>query len=155
MSFNLLDVVFLVLIGGLTVLSFKRGALREIMGLLGIAVGFFAANWYAPSVAEVMRPLLPEGNASELLGFILFMMAGYFLGQFLGGFSQFLMWSPKGIIFRLVASVIGFGKGLVFSLALYWVIQAYVPPFHDELAASWVGDLLGQVIQHMKNLKLI
>lgn len=152
MSINLFDAIFLIMALGFTVLSFMRGMLSEVLGLLGIALGFLAASWYAPNIAEIVRPLLPDAKTSELLAFILIMMAGYFLGRFLAGFGGLVMPTPKSFSGRVVGGVVGFGKGVVFSLALFWVVKSYIPPFQDELARSRIGGMLGEIIGYFQKV---
>lgn len=146
MSFNLFDAIVLIIMLGFTLLSFKRGMMKEALGLLGIVMGFLGASWYAPNLAEIVKPLLPDEKTSELLGFILIMMAGYFLGRFLVGFGDLIMPFPKSFVGRLIGGVVGFCKGLVFSLALYWVVKSYIPPFQDEVAKSRIGPMLEEIM---------
>ena len=155
MSINLFDGIFLITMLGATLISFKKGMMRELLGLLGIGVGFLAAGRYAPNVAEVVKPLLPDEKTSALLGFILIMMAGYFLGRFLAGFGGMVLPFPQSILGRLIGGVVGFAKGVVFSLAIYWVVDQYIPPFQDELGSSLVGRELGRLFSMMENLNLI
>ena len=155
MSINLFDAIFLILVLTFTVLSFMRGMMKEVLGLLGIAMGFLAAGWYAPNLAEIVRPLLPDAKTSELLAFILIMMAGYFVGTFLAGFGSQFLPSPKTPTGRMVGGVIGFGKGLIFALALFWVVRNYIPPFQDELARSPIGGMLGEIIAYFQKMNWI
>jgi uncharacterized membrane protein required for colicin V production len=138
-----------------TIFSFMRGMMKEVLGLLGIAMGFLAASWYAPNLAEIVRPLLPDAKTSELLAFILIMMAGYFVGTFLAGFGSQFLPSPKSFSGRMIGGAIGFGKGLVFALALFWVVKSYIPPFQDELARSRIGGILGEIIVYFQKMNWI
>lgn len=152
MSEFLFDAIFLILIVGFTLLSFMRGMIKEVLGLLGIAMGFLAANWYAASLADIVRPLLPFAKTPELLSFFLIMMAGYFVGRFLSSFGGLIMPLPKRLTGRLIGGVIGFGKGLVFSLAVFWVVRYYIEPFQDELNLSNIGNILGEIIDYIQKL---
>ena len=155
MSINLFDAIFLIMALGFTLFSFIRGMMKEVLGLLGIALGFLGAIWYAPNLADVVKPMLPDGKTSELLGFILIMMAGYFLGRFLAGFGSLVIPFPKSFSGRVIGGVVGFGKGLVFSLATYWVVDKYIPPFQDELARSRIGGILGEIIVFFQRINWI
>ena len=152
MSDILFDAIFLILMLGFTILSFMRGMIKEVLGLLGIALGFLAANWYAPNLAEIVRPLLPFDKTPELLSFFLIMMAGYFVGRFLSGFGGLIMPFTKSLSGRVIGGVIGFGKGLVFSLAVFWVVRYYIEPFQDELNLSNIGKVLGEIIDYFQQL---
>ena len=152
MSINLFDGIFLITMLVATLISFKKGMMRELLGLLGIGVGFLAAGRYAPNVAEVVKPLLPDEKTSALLGFILIMMAGYFLGRFLAGFGGMVLPFPQSFLGRLIGGVVGFAKGVVFSLAIYWVVDKYIPPFQDELGAARIGGMLMDIISYFRGL---
>jgi len=155
LSQNLFDIVFIVILLAFTLFSYLRGATRELMTLVGLAGGFLAANWYAPALAERMSPFLPESNAAELLSFVLLMVAGYFIGVFLGGFGDTFRRQPEGDVSRLFASLIGFCKGIVVSLAMFWVVQTYLPSFQDEMGESWIGGRLGYLANLLHNADIL
>ncbi|HSG06048.1 MAG TPA: CvpA family protein [Nitrospiria bacterium] len=155
MSLNVFDIVFIVLLLAFTLFSYLRGATRELMTLVGLAGGFLAANWYAVPLAGEMSPFLPEGNAAELLAFVLIMVGGYFIGVFLGGFGDTFRRQPEGDVSRLLACVIGLFKGIVVSLALFWVVQTYLPSFQDEMAESWFGGRLNRLVTMLRSAELI
>ena len=155
MSINLFDAIFLILVLGFTVFSFMKGMIKEVLGLLGVAMGFLAAGWYAPNLAEIVKPLLPDEKTSGLLAFILIMMAGLLGGIFRVGFGIFATPFPKSFSGWVAGGVIGFGKGLVFSLAIYWVVDKYIPPFRDELNRSEIGKILGEIIGYFSEMNWI
>ena len=155
MSINLFDAIFLILVLGFTVFSFMKGMIKEVLGLLGVAMGFLAAGWYAPNLAEIVKPLLPDEKTSGWLAFILIMMAGYFVGRFLAGFGSLATPFPKSFSGRVIGGAIGFGKGLVFSLAIYWVVDKYIPPFREKLNLSEIGKILGEIIGYFSEMNWI
>lgn len=155
MSFNFLDIIFLILLASFTLLSYVKGAIRELFGFLGLVGGYVAAHWYASSLSVMVEPLLPDANGAELLSFAVIMMAGYFVGNFLGGFSDLFRNSPEGPLSRLVGGGIGFFKGLVLALALYSIIENYIPAFQDEMADSWIAGRLADLMAYLQRVNVI
>ncbi len=155
MNINLFDIVFVIVLVSFTVLSFLRGAVKEVLALLGLAGGFLAATRYARPLAQQLNPLLQDGQAAQLLAFVLVMVLGYFVGVFLGGFSDLFRRSPQGALSQLVGGVVGFAKGITISLALLWVVRAYIPPFQEEMAGSMIGSWLGSLLTYLERIRLI
>ena len=68
-----------------TVKGFLKGLIREVCSLLGLVVGGWAAFRFAPSLAVVMKPLLPlPPGVSTVLSFVLILIASGFLAWFVG-----------------------------------------------------------------------
>ena len=155
MSINLFDIVFTVVLVSFTVLSYLRGAVKEVMALLGLVGGFLAATHYAKPLAVQLDPLLNDGQAAQLLAFVLVMVLGYFIGVFLGGFMDLFRRGPEGGVSRLVAGALGFAKGTTLSLALLWVVRSYIPPFQEEMAGSMIGSWLGSLLMYLEQIRLI
>lgn len=155
MNINLFDVVFAIILVAFTLLSYLRGAVQELLGLIGLAAGFYAAIRYAADLAERLRPLLPDDNAAELLSFVLIMMMGYFAGVFLSGFSDRMHRAPASSVSRVLGALIGLAKGATVSLALHWVIQIYIPAFQDEMAQSRIGGWLAGMLGYLDRIDLI
>ena len=155
LDFKVFDVAILILLVSFTLMSYLRGAMKEFFGLLGLCAGFFAANWYSPRLAEMVRPLLPDGHGAELLSFVLIMVAGYLAGSFLAGFLDTFRRTPESGLSRLVASSIGFAKGVIISLAVQWVIMAYLPEFQGHLRGSWAAGRLDSILTYFKQIDWI
>lgn len=155
MSINLFDVVFVIILLAFTLLSFLRGAVKELLTLLGLIGGFIVATQYAAPLADQLDPLLQDENAAELLAFVLLVLLGYFVGVFLGGFGDMFRRAPESSAGQLVGGVIGFAKGITVSLALLWVVRVYVPAFQDEMADSAIGSWLGSLLAYLERIDLI
>jgi membrane protein required for colicin V production len=155
LSINLFDIVFVIILLAFTLLSFLRGAVKELLALLGLGGGFLAATHYAKPLAVQLQPLLADAGAAELLAFVLLMVLGYFVGVFLAGFSDMFRRTPESTLSQIVGGVVGFAKGVTISLALLWVVQVYIPAFQDEMADSAVGSWLGSLLAYLERTKLI
>lgn len=155
MNLNILDFVFLGLIASFALLSMMRGAVKELLSLLGLIGGFFLANWFYVDVSGRFGSFLPDPALAELVSFLAIFMVGYFVGIFLSGLGGAFRPHSHDLINRGLGGVIGAIKGTTFSLVLYWVINTYFPPFQDELGSSLVGRELGRLFSMMENLNLI
>ncbi|MBI4083949.1 MAG: CvpA family protein [Candidatus Lambdaproteobacteria bacterium] len=154
MNVNVLDIVFVGLMVVFALLSFSRGAVRELLALLGLAAGFLAAQAFYLRLARVLGPLVPDRRLAELLGFLAILVLGYFAGVFLSQLGEMVRERPANLFNRMVGGALGFAKGVLFSMVLHWAIASYVPPFQDELRGSAVGRVLGRLIDLASRLSL-
>jgi len=155
LSFNVLDIVFVGLVVSFTLLSIMRGAVKELLSLLGLIAGFFLANWFYQDLAGQLAAVLPDPDLAEVLAYLLILVVGYFAGVFLSGLGEAFRPRHNDMINRSLGGVIGVMKGMTFSLVLYWMIKFYIPPFQDELSESMLGGELGRIFSLMENLNLI
>ena len=80
---TVLDVVLLLLLALSAWGGFRRGAVLQVAGLLGLALGFIVGVWLAPRTAELVRTDLAKAGAA--LGTVLVLGAiGDALGSVLG-----------------------------------------------------------------------
>jgi membrane protein required for colicin V production len=155
LSINLFDVVFVIILLAFSLLAYLRGVVRELLVLLGLVGGFLAATHYSHALAAQLNPLLQDASASELLAFVLLMVAGYLLGIFLAGFSDMFRRSPQGPLSQLAGGAVGFAKGVVVSLALVWLVNVHLTTFKGELAGSAIGHWLGSLLAYLTRANLI
>ena len=155
MNFNVLDVVFIGLIACFMLLSIMRGAIRELLSLLGLIAGFFLANWFYIDLGEVLGGILPDPALAQVLGYLIILVAGYLGGMFFTGLAEAFKSNHGDLINRGLGGLIGVLKGVTVSLVLYWMIKFYIPPFQDELGESVVAHELGRIFLLMENLNLI
>lgn len=68
-----------------TVKGFLKGLVREVCSLLGLVVGGWAAFRFSPSLAVMMKPLLPlPHGVSSVLAFVLILIATGILAWLVG-----------------------------------------------------------------------
>ena len=152
---NIFDLIFIGLIVLFFLLSYMRGVVKELFTLLGLVLGFWAASTYADDVAVQLRPMLPDHETANLLSFLLIMLGCYFVGIFLGGVSDLFRQESMGPFSRMLGGLIGLGKGVVLSLAVFWIISKYLPAFHEELGRSWMGARLENLLHFLQQKQLI
>ena len=151
----MLDIVFIGLIVSFMLLSIMRGAVKELLSLLGLIAGFFFANWFYEDFGAVLGGVLPDPALAQVLAYLIILVVGYFAGAFLSGLAEAFRTSPGDLINRGLGGLIGVAKGITFSLVLYWLIKFYIPPFQDELGESVLAQELGRIFLLMESLNLI
>lgn len=154
MSVNLFDVVFLVILVGFTLLGPVRGALKEGLSLIGLAIGYWAALSFHESAGDALVPIVQDGDLAGVLAFLLILGAGYLAGTFLGGATDSMTTRAAGMGAALIAAAIGLVKGLIICTSLLWLVQAHIPPFQDELAASASGPYLERLLDWAEGIAL-
>jgi membrane protein required for colicin V production len=154
LSINLFDVVLLVILVGFTLLGLVRGALKEGLSLLGLAVGYWAALSFHEDAGEALTPIVQDGDLAEVLAFLLILGAGYLGGTFLAGATDNMATRTGGPLAAVLAAVFGLGKGLIISISLIWLVNGYIAAFQDQLAGSSVALYLEQALGWVNDIAL-
>jgi uncharacterized membrane protein required for colicin V production len=147
-------VVFLVILAGFTLVSAVRGALKEALSLLGLAAGYWAGLRFHEEAGAAIAPIVQDQHLAELLAFLLLLAAGYLLGTFLGGATDNMASRSRGAFTVLMSGLIGMAKGLIVCLTLFWLVEAYIPPFQGELGASGSAPYLNWLLDWVQRMTL-
>jgi len=150
-----LDIIFVGLIVSFALISAMRGAVKELLSLVGLIGGFFLANWFYRDISGQLGGVLPDPALAELISYLAIFLVGYFVGIFLSGLGEAFRPHQHDLLNRGAGVLIGAVKGVTISLVLYWVINSYFPPFQDELGESLLGRQLGALFSLMENFNLI
>lgn len=151
----MLDIIFIGLIVSFMLLSITRGAVKEVVSLVGLIAGFLFANWFYLELGAVLGGVLPDPKLAQVVAYISILVLGYVAGTFLSGLAEAFRTSKSDLLNRGLGGLIGVLKGVTISLVLHWMIKFYIPPFQDELGASIVGQELGRIFLLMEDLNLI
>jgi membrane protein required for colicin V production len=116
---TLFDYAVLVIIGISILISLMRGAVREILSLLGWVMAFYIARTYSMTVV----PMLPYGIPSEklkmLAAFILLFLAVLLITSLIAiAISSLLKEIGLGWLNRLLGGIFGFLRGLLIVTVL-------------------------------------
>lgn len=152
---NILDLIFAVVLALFFLMSFMGGTLREAISVLGLLAGVTAAHWFHEDLAALLAPLIPDRQAAGLLSYVGIVVVGLLGGIFFSGMGDFYSNDRPSLGSRLFAGALGLVKGVAVCLALYWVIDAYLPPLRDELAASRIGDPLAELLNRLQDLGIL
>ncbi len=119
-----LDWVFLAVMVLSLVVGAWRGVVYEVLSLLGWAVSFYAAQWFAPSVAAV----LPFQSVSPTIRFAAAVALSFVLALFACGMVAFVvkkLVSAIGLrpIDRVLGALFGTARGIILLLVAAVVIN--------------------------------
>jgi membrane protein required for colicin V production len=118
------DWIFLSVLGFSLLLGAWRGLVYEVLSLLGWVVSFYAAQWFAPQVSE----LLPIRSASESMRYAAAFVLTFIAALFIWGLLAFLLKKlvqSIGLrpVDRTLGALFGVVRGLVVLLAATVVIN--------------------------------
>ena len=137
---NILDVIFLVLIGASVLYSLVRGLVREIFSFLAIILGFFGASYGYPRAAEWLGRWVEQETVAQILGFaVLFLLVALgvsLLGKLL---SKVVHKGGLGWADRLGGAAFGLLKAVLFIAISLLVLTAFLPPKSKVLLESKIS----------------
>jgi len=119
MSFNLLDLIIVLVLLILTARGFQQGILRNVFSTIGLIGGFIAASHFFSDLEAMLRDFISV-SFLDLLSFGLIFLVVYAGVALIGlSFRKALTTAHLGIGDRLLGAVLGLAKGaLVVSFGL-------------------------------------
>ena len=148
-----LDWVLLVVMGFSMLLGLWRGLVYEVLSVLGWAVSFYAAQWFAPDVAS----MLPLQSLSDPLryaaAFVLIFVAALFASGLLAFLIKKLV-DAVGLrpIDRVLGAAFGALRGVILLLAVTVVINMTALKTSDWWTQSSSAPLLSSALRGLKPL---
>lgn len=148
-----LDWVLLGVLGASLLLGLWRGLVYEVLSVLGWAVSFYAAQWFAPDLAA----LLPLQSLSDPLryaaAFVLIFVAALFAWGMLAFLIKKLV-DAVGLrpIDRVLGALFGVLRGLILLLAATVVVNMSALKTSDAWTQSIGAPLLSQTLENLKPL---
>jgi membrane protein required for colicin V production len=122
---NWLDIVLVLLVTLPTFFGYRKGFLRKLFGLLGIAAGFFLAVRFYSAIFDLLSKVI-KGNPilAKVLSFLLILTAVYLLFLWIATFMSNMNSGTK-IADKIAGAITGFIQGLIISSILL-VNMAYL-----------------------------
>ncbi|MDR2385986.1 MAG: CvpA family protein [Deltaproteobacteria bacterium] len=115
-----------------------RGLVKEVVGILGLFVAFWAASVYWKAGADQLIPIIDSSTYRAVLSFLVIYLIVYFL---IGLMSVFVDKIVKITITPLSSGLAGAGLGLFKGAALCVIVlaasTAFLSPKHTIYADSW------------------
>ena len=148
-----LDWILLAVLGASLLLGLWRGLVYEVLSVLGWAVSFYAAQWFAPDVAA----MLPLPSLSDPLryaaAFVLIFVAALFAWGLLAFVVKKLV-EAVGLrpIDRVLGALFGVLRGVILLLASTVVINMTAMKTSDWWTQSSGAPLLSGVLEGLKPL---
>ncbi|MDR0354979.1 MAG: CvpA family protein [Deltaproteobacteria bacterium] len=115
-----------------------RGLVKEVVGILGLFVAFWAASVYWQAGADQLKPVINSDTYRAVLSFVVIYLIVYFL---VGLMSVFVDKIVKLTITPFISGLAGAGLGLLKGSVLCLVIlagsTAFLTPDNTFYADSW------------------
>lgn len=144
MSFEVLDIVSLVIIIVVALQAMFKGFVKEFMSKAGIIVGFIIALMFSTVVAEIVDERFGLGVWSNLIAFSALFLGGFLLMKIISNMLRSIL---EGLHLAFIDNLLGFVLGLIEGAIIvsFMVYLLKVQSFFDigiYLDQSWVVGLL-------------
>ena len=128
-----------------------RGLVYEVLSVLGWAVSFYAAQWFAPTVAD----LLPLQSATDAVRYAAAFVLIFIVAIFAAGFVAFLLKKlieAIGLrpVDRTMGAAFGLVRGLILLLAAAVVMDMTALKVSDWWQESKGAPLLTATLKGLK-----
>lgn len=133
-----LDIAICVILAYFLIRGIFRGLVKEVVGILGLFVAFWAASVYWKAGADQLTPIIDSATYRAVLSFVVIYLIVYFL---IGLISVFFDKIIKITITPISSGLAGGGLGLFKGAALCVIIlaasTAFLKPNHTFFTDSW------------------
>ena len=123
---NWLDIVVIVIVAWFTFFAFSAGVIREVVTIIGVALGVVLAGLFYEDLADDVKLAIDTDNAPEIIAFLLIFgacaLAGQLAAMVLKQTASLLM---LGTFDQLLGAVFGFVKGMIVVEILLIVFVTY------------------------------
>jgi membrane protein required for colicin V production len=138
------DYAVIAIVGLSVVVSMMRGAMKEMLAILGWIAAFYVAKAYSPLLATFLPEGIPTEALKTLIAFIILLIAVLFLNGLLTmAVSGVISKVGLGWINRFLGMLFGFAKGLLISCVL--VLLAGLTSLPKE--QMWTDAVLSEPLE--------
>ena len=138
------DYAVIAIIGLSVVVSMMRGAVKEMLAILGWIAAFYVAKAYSPLLATFLPEGIPTEALKTLIAFVILLIAVLFLnGLITMAISGVISKVGLGWINRFLGMLFGFVKGLLISCVL--VLLAGLTSLPKE--QMWTDAVLSEPLE--------
>jgi membrane protein required for colicin V production len=147
-----LDIALTVILSYFLIRGIFRGLVKEVVGILGLFVAFWAASIYWKAGADQLRPIIENEGWRAVLSFVIIYLIIYFL---IGLMSIFIDKIVKMTITPFCSGIAGAGLGLLKGGALCLIIltatTAFLMPNHVFYTESVVWKRISPWCDQIKS----
>lgn len=157
------DYIVLAIIGVSVIVSLTRGAVKEILAIVGWVVGFYVAKTYSPLLTVLLPEDIPTEALKTLVAFLILLVTVLFVNGLISTvISSAASKVGLGLLNRIAGMVFGFAKGLLIVCVLVllagltslpkervWTEAMLSPPL-EMLVESIVPWLPESIAKHVK-----
>ena len=134
-SFSTFDWFLVVLVVLSALLAFRRGMIRVVFSLAGVAAGTLLAGWYSLQAAAWLHPWIGSAMAAHMVAFLAILLGVTTLCSLAGGLvRRTVKAAGLGLFDRLLGGVFGAARGGLLGVAVVLAIAAFVP------RSPWLKD---------------
>lgn len=134
---NFFDLVFTILILVFIGLGFSNGSLRELLSTIGIVIGYVGAEQFHERYLGITLQYISNYGQAKVITYLAIFAAGLVVGIILSTLVRLMSAGQRpNIPSRILAGLLGCAKGVLICLAIYFVIEGYVPSYLDDLYNS-------------------
>jgi membrane protein required for colicin V production len=125
-KFSLLDWLLLAILVYSIAVSWFKGFVREVLGLITVLVGVLLAAWFYRGVGRLFKDVVRTENIALFFGFslifVMTLVAGFLVIWLVTKFMKFakLQWAD-----RLLGAAFGFIRGWLISAAILLALTAF------------------------------
>ncbi len=128
-SIGILDIIFIIILAISTLIGLFRGAVREVLSLVGLAVSIYLAFKFADALSNnyISQFFEQQPRISYIIAFVIIIVASIFAIALINLlFSQLLKVSGLSFVDRFLGLVFGILRGGLFCAILTMVIT-FIP----------------------------
>lgn len=123
---NMLDWVLIGIAAFWVLRGLMRGAISQVFGIAGILCGFLVASHYYEQFGKMITQNFPSFAGPGPIAFILLFLLTWFSIAVLGYcFVRLVRGVGLGFLDRLWGGMIGFGKALLFAIAIVSIMTLF------------------------------
>lgn len=135
---NFFDLIFSILILIFIALGFSNGSLRELLSTLGIVIGYVGAEQFHERYLGITLQYIENYAQAKVITYLAILAIGLVIGIILSTIVRLMSSAGQRPAFpsRILGSMMGLIKGVLVCLAIFFVIEGYIPSYLDDLYNS-------------------
>jgi membrane protein required for colicin V production len=138
---NLLDYVFIAIVGYCLVRGVFRGLIKELSSIIGVLGGFYAAYSYYPRTARFLAHWIANPGYLDMISFLIVFGMVFFAVSLAGVVLKYLMnIAFLGWTDRTCGALFGAAKGALIIVVLLLVMTTFLPLNAAVIKDSWVAQ---------------
>lgn len=138
MTFNLFDVILIVIIAVAVIIGVIKGLVRQTIGIAAVILGVILAMRFFEPAAGVIGSVIRNKTLSKLLGFLAVFLGVIIIGGLVAWMVSKLMKGPFKFVNHVLGAALGLVEGIlicgviVLAQMLFPIDKTYL--YHSQLA---------------------
>lgn len=149
---NLLDYVFIVILGYCLIRGIFRGLIKELSSIVGVLAGLYGAYTYYPHLAKFLARWISDTGYLNIISCLLIFIGVYLVISALGVMIKYFMnIAFLGWTDRLAGALFGAVKGGLIIAALILILTTFLPKnthvLRDSMGARYMMQVSATLVQ--------